>query len=160
MFNNFIGFVIWIKWFGIVHLLCIGEEPRKEYGNSRSVFGEIPIKFFIKIPIIGSSNLKVTFDMIVNTENKSVTVDLATGINEINENSLSMFPNPVTNELTINNISKNSTISIYDLNGRLIINKISKSEIEKIDVSNLTNGIYLIKVSDKKAIITSKFVKQ
>jgi len=85
---------------------------------------------------------------------------VTTGINEISNNSVSLFPNPVTNELTINNIRKNSIIAIYDLNGRLLINKIAKSPIEKIDVSSLSNGVYLIKVTDKKTNKTNKFVKQ
>ena len=78
----------------------------------------------------------------------------------INENSLLMFPNPVTNELTINNINQSCTISIYDLNGKLIINKISKSTTEKIDVSSLANGIYSIKINDKKGIKTDILIKQ
>ncbi len=118
-------------------------------------------EIFMKIPILGSSNSKITFDMVVNTENKSVTVDLSiTSVNEINENSLSMFPNPVTNELTINNISKNATISIYDLNGKLLINKTANSTIEKIDVSNLAGGVYSVKVSDNHSTKTSKLIKQ
>ncbi|NOU17000.1 MAG: T9SS type A sorting domain-containing protein [Bacteroidales bacterium] len=115
---------------------------------------------FMRIPIIGSTGSDITFDMIVNTVNVTVTVNLATGILEINESSLSMFPNPVTNELTINSISKNATISIYDLTGKLLISKIAKSETEKIDVSGLAIGAYTVKITDNKVTKTGKLIKQ
>jgi hypothetical protein len=49
---------------------------------------------------------------------------------------------------------------IYDLNGRLLINKTAVITTEKIDVSLLDKGIYLIKVMDEKTIRTTKMIKQ
>ncbi len=91
----------------------------------------------------------------------TVTQDAnTTGINEISKNPVSMFPNPVANELTINEISINATILIFDLNGKLLINRIAKSTSEKIDLSSFARGVYLIEVADKKEIKTSKLIKQ
>ena len=74
--------------------------------------------------------------------------------------TIRIFPNPVINELTIYNIDKNSLISIYDLNGQLLIIKIAKSITEKIDVSSLASGIYFIKIINENTINTSKLIKQ
>jgi hypothetical protein len=74
--------------------------------------------------------------------------------------TIKIFPNPVINELTINNIDENSIISIYDLNGQLLINKTAKSITEKIDVSSLASGIYFIKIINENTINTSKLIKQ
>jgi len=115
---------------------------------------------FLKIPIVGSTGSDLIFNMTVNAENVTVTVNLATGILEINESSLSMFPNPVTNELTINNTSKNATISIYDLTGKLLIRRVAKSATEIIDVSGLANGAYTVKIIDNKVTKTGKLIKQ
>jgi len=82
------------------------------------------------------------------------------GIENPLESSLTLFPNPVKNELTIGGISEGATIMIYDLNGRLLINKIAVFTTEKIDVSLLDKGIYLIKVMDEKTIRTTKMIKQ
>lgn len=85
---------------------------------------------------------------------------LATGITDsIIESPLILFPNPVTNELLIRNISKNAKISIYDLSGRLILNKIARSTVEIIDVSSLLNGVYPIKISTNNNVTTEKFIK-
>ncbi len=115
---------------------------------------------FLKIPIVGSTGSDLIFNMTVNAENVTVTVNLATGILEINENSLSMFPNPVTNELTINSISKNATISIYDLTGKLLISIVAKSATEIIDVSGLADGAYTVKITDNRVTKTGKLIKQ
>jgi len=84
----------------------------------------------------------------------------ATEINEISTNSLLIFPNPSTTEIVINNISQNAIISIYDLNGKMVITKIAKSLVEKIDVSNLANGLYSIHVIANNMRQTNKFIKQ
>jgi hypothetical protein len=79
---------------------------------------------------------------------------------QINDKSLLLFPNPVKNELTISNISKNVKISIYDLSGKLVMYKTAGSTTEKTDVSNLTKGVYSVKVSDNTTTRTSKLIKQ
>lgn len=97
----------------------------------------------------------------VTAQTITVTQDAgATAINDIRKNHVSMFPNPVTNVLTINELSTNATISIYDINGKLLISKIAKSPSEKIEVSSLSKGIYSIIISDKKGIKTNKLIKQ
>jgi hypothetical protein len=66
------------------------------------------------------------------------------GIENIFESPLSLFPNPVENELTIRGISESATIFIYDLNGQQLLEKTAISETEKMDVSHMNKGIYLI----------------
>jgi hypothetical protein len=82
------------------------------------------------------------------------------GIEDPAVSSLSLFPNPVRYELNISNISRGATISVYDLNGKLLFEKTSLSVTEKMDVSPLNAGIYLIKVIDEQSIRTIKMIKQ
>lgn len=84
---------------------------------------------------------------------------LITGFTEIN-NSMIMFPNPVTTELTIQNIRLKATIEIFDVKGKLVFNKISELSNEIIDVKNLLEGVYAIRVTDKKTTMTRKLIKQ
>ena len=81
-----------------------------------------------------------------------------TNINEIEGSSISVFPNPVRTTLYLNGLSEISSVSIFDLNGRIVM----KPQIinNRIDVSSLGNGIYFIKVSDKNGVFISKFMKQ
>jgi len=98
-----------------------------------------------------------------NVSDQTITVSQdagATGIIDISSNPVIMYPNPVTNELTIKELSINSTISIFDVNGKLLINRIAQSIIEIIDVSSLSNGVYSIKVTNDEVVKTSKLIKE
>ncbi len=61
---------------------------------------------------------------------------------EFNDSQISFYPNPAETELIIN--KKNCTTEIYTLTGKLI-KTTSKS---KIDISELSKGVYLIKIKD------------
>jgi len=75
--------------------------------------------------------------------------DNTTSINEITENNISIYPNPTSQILNIEN--NNDEISIYNLSGKLII----KTRDNKIDVSDWNNGVYIIKTKE----FVEKFVK-
>lgn len=88
-----------------------------------------------------------------------------TGINNIsqNENLLSIYPNPASENITINfsSTSKNISIKIFDATGRLVKNMENvKSGKNTINVSELENGLYLINVNDGRSSVTKRFVKQ
>jgi pectin methylesterase-like acyl-CoA thioesterase len=88
----------------------------------------------------------------------TVTQDAGvTGINEKNEKPFKVFPNPATSILTLNNFNKGAVISIYDVNGNLLINETAKA---KIDVSHLAKGVYSMRITDSKSIKMIKFIKQ
>jgi len=68
-----------------------------------------------------------------------------------------IYPNPTSNILNLNNL-QNANIKIFDLCGKMLMN-INNTD-SKIDVSNLNNGIYLIKIETQSGIITKKFIKE
>ena len=90
----------------------------------------------------------------------SVLQDATVGVDDIDENEISVFPNPATTELTVTNAGERATILIYDSKGNLIISKNAVYTPHKLDVSHLLNGIYTIKVINKTNTKTSKFIKQ
>jgi hypothetical protein len=76
----------------------------------------------------------------------------------LNENDNIVFcPNPV---IDVINLNLAGTVSIYDLNGVLQIQKESRSDHTQIDVSNLFRGIYIINIKNEKEIKVSRFVKE
>jgi hypothetical protein len=106
---------------------------------------------------VGSTSSKVKFNGSSNAEIYISTIDLglvkyvldfqALGINEpeIDDNIIKVFPNPVSDTLTIN--SSNSEVesfSLFDITGKLIVETFGQN---KIDVSNLPQGVYLLKVN-------------
>jgi len=85
--------------------------------------------------------------------------EIFTSINDLeNKNEISVYPNPANNLLFINRFIKNSKMSIFDISGKIIINK--KVTKNQIDISNFQNGIYIINIETENGIVTKKFVKQ
>lgn len=82
------------------------------------------------------------------------------GINQYSVGTATIFPNPVYNELTVSNIEENAVIVIYDLDGKMLMSRTAISKSEKINVSSLSLGLYIVKVINKNLTITSKMIKQ
>lgn len=70
-----------------------------------------------------------------------------------------IYPNPAQNELKFKSDFTISEVSIYDMEGKLILNKHAK-HIESIDVSTLQKGIYLVCLKDKNGIKNYKLIKE
>lgn len=67
-----------------------------------------------------------------------------------NTHHLSVYPNPTTGKLIINNEGLTiENIEIYDVVGRLLQSKIVNLQSEIVlDISHLANGIYYLKIDD------------
>ncbi len=70
-----------------------------------------------------------------------------------------IYPNPTQNELIFKSDFTINEVSIYDMEGKLILNKHAK-HIESIDVSTLQKGIYLVCLKDKNGIKNYKLIKE
>jgi hypothetical protein len=79
-------------------------------------------------------------------------------------NGWQIYPNPASSVISIRlSVGSLKTAAVVDLQGRKFENlKMSKFENEiRIEVSNLSSGIYFIKITDDKGnVSTKKFVKE
>lgn len=75
-------------------------------------------------------------------------------------NSFSVYPNPVNDILFIENNINNiiQKINVYDLMGKTVIEQ--NGNIAQIDFSNITSGLYLVKITSEKEIIVKKIMKK
>ncbi len=70
-----------------------------------------------------------------------------------------MYPNPVEDRLVIRyNSTKSVAYQILDLKGRMLVN--GRVESESIDLSSLSTGVYMLKISDGTKTITRKVMKK
>jgi hypothetical protein len=74
-----------------------------------------------------------------------------TVINENAELEINIYPNPVKDVLTIDGIY--NSVNIYDVFGKLVLT----SQTQKmIDVSTLSNGVYMLEINTEEAVKTKK----
>ncbi|WP_178989217.1 YCF48-related protein [Winogradskyella schleiferi] len=74
----------------------------------------------------------------------------------LNNNKLTIYPNPTKRVLNINIDESIDEILIYDLTGKQLL---TKENSKTIDVSNLRNGIYIVKIYSNNSIISKHFIK-
>ncbi|MBE0654676.1 MAG: leucine-rich repeat protein, partial [Bacteroidales bacterium] len=79
---------------------------------------------------------------------------LPSGLLEISQETVVVYPNPVKDVLHINGAAGHSMI-LYDLQGQVILSRRLSSDHEQIDLSSLPRGVYAIKTGNK----TLKIVK-
>ena len=85
------------------------------------------------------------------------------GINDYNPLKISVYPNPVTDQLNIVNPDGNiQTVTLYNTSGQLVLQTaVSHSPILEINVTNLPNGFYIGTANlNNHQIATFKFMKQ
>ena len=75
-------------------------------------------------------------------------------------NELNYFPNPVKNSLTISNSSELTQLEITSVLGQTMITKNLNELQTEIDLSNLENGVYFVKVKADGAEKTFSIVKE
>jgi len=75
-----------------------------------------------------------------------------------------IYPNPADNEITIQSTSNilkaGAGIELYDMLGRRVINEKLNSSVEeqKVNVSSLNEGVYILKVSSQNVSATKRIV--
>ena len=70
------------------------------------------------------------------------------------EESIIVYPNPTSNKI---NINKNVGINVYNYIGDMVI---SKQNVNVLDVSKLSSGIYMLQINYKNKSITKQLIKK
>lgn len=87
--------------------------------------------------------------------------DFITSINEIPQTELVIYPNPATDfvEFTVNSSTNIESIKIFNLYGQLI-EIINNPTNNKIDLTNISKGVYYIRIDTAKDFYIGKIIKQ
>jgi hypothetical protein len=89
--------------------------------------------------------------------------NLTTGISTLYSTSdgLNIYPNPAAEQLIVQfNSDKNHIVEIYNEQGTIIFSKILNSKTESINTSNISSGIYFVRVSDGEKMFNQKLIVQ
>ncbi|WP_108803473.1 glycoside hydrolase family 9 protein [Aquimarina sp. Aq107] len=85
-------------------------------------------------------------------------------VNDLEETSeaFKVYPNPTNKILNIKTPFSNgsSSIELYSIQGKKVFSKELNSEQSNLDISNLSAGLYLIKINNNTNSYTTKIIKQ
>ncbi|MGD0711003.1 MAG: T9SS type A sorting domain-containing protein, partial [Bacteroidales bacterium] len=151
--------VITIHGDTLISSVTIGNQW---YNTNNSITGA---NDSIYVPLITGDYFDIVVDSSgckSDTSNKIYIV--ITGVNALFDNNccFEIYPNPANDNITIENssLSKNQIISVYDIQGNLLIQQPVLLTKITIDVSVFAEGIYVVKVKTEKGVAVKKFVKE
>lgn len=81
------------------------------------------------------------------------------GVNDFEEKVVSVYPNPVVDVLNISTKEAVSTVTIYDVLGKVVLQAQPDSISPSIDMSAFSSGAYLVQVTIGDATKTVKVIK-
>src|ERR1019366_3527269 len=93
----------------------------------------------------------------------NTTVDCTTGIDELNNKSLSIkiYPNPAQQFFNIElPKEQNFSILVYDMTGQKVYENQNATGVVKGDCSNFSNGIYFVQAVNATTILSCKLIKE
>jgi hypothetical protein len=80
----------------------------------------------------------------------------------LSNTDFTISPNPAHDFIAINDIALKigNKVSIFDINGQLLLSKELITESDEINISELPIGMYFIKVTTDTGVLTKKFMKK
>ena len=83
------------------------------------------------------------------------------GIEDLSVDTFSVAPNPVKDIITINSSTGFDTVKVFNQLGQLVIKSNSKSmDDNRLDLSSLNPGMYLMQINSDNSSKTVKIIKQ
>lgn len=106
-----------------------------------------------------SANIYFDYNIPISTNNYTTTIENSLDVQETDfKNDIIAYPNPVKNILQFETKDKIIKVEIYDILGRIIC---SNSVIDnKVNLNELKNGNYILKIFTEKVIMNTKIIKE
>ncbi|AGC78198.1 putative repeat protein (TIGR01451 family)/predicted secreted protein (Por secretion system target) [Nonlabens dokdonensis] len=103
-----------------------------------------------------TANIYFDYNLPITTNTYSTVVSNTLSTENLqHEDMWILYPNPALEELFVST-KQNATYSLYDLSGKLLKTGSLKEGVNKIDISQLSNGLYVIKGLSSSGQITKQ----
>lgn len=125
---------------------------------------DIPLSQFL--PINGAQRndivqFVITSDLgTVYYDNLYLHKNTVLGVSSFDTSSVKIYPNPATTTLNFEANQLVDEIAIYNMLGQQVITKKVNAQMSSIDISSLSNGVYVVKSSANGISVSSRFTKK
>lgn len=110
--------------------------------------------------VINSADIYFDYNFpIFTNDEQTVFADLSKD-DFIKEGSIQVYPNPTENVIHVKAEGTINAIQLFDVQGRLLMTKMSSENIQTVDLSNYKTGVYFISVSTSSGKSTVKVIKK
>lgn len=84
-------------------------------------------------------------------------IEMPTAVKSLNADQIQIIVDPNQNSFKLSGIDGSCNVSVYDLKGNLLIDRKIKED-ESLQLSNLSNGIYVVKICSGMLSVQKKFI--
>ena len=119
---------------------------------------------FLIIPIVASTDIAGTIDIVANTQEKALTYNSAAvaSINEAMTTTMNVYPNPTKDVVTVTN-AQGKTLRIVDFEGRIVNTQAITNNTHEVSLKSIgSKGEYIFQLlgENNETITTQKVVMQ
>lgn len=147
-------------------VLLISISANAQLEQETTTYSYDNLNRLVQVVFNDNSKHDYVYDDLGNRTQLNIT-DSTLGIDsEVLQNTITVYPNPTESFLNVklpdSFTSKNTSIQLYDVNGRLIVNNkptIIDNQIT-INVNNLSKGVYLIHLITDNQKWSKLFIKK
>jgi hypothetical protein len=147
--------------------VCVGDGIQSlnggtPSGGTYSGAGVTGTNFDPNTAGIGAHNITYSFTDVnscTNTDLISITVIGCAGIEDNDYSTITVYPNPFTNSISLMGIKKVTGIKMYNVLGEVFGNWIMTENNNTISTENLRSGVYFLFIQTTKGTITQKIIK-
>ncbi|MDH7911655.1 T9SS type A sorting domain-containing protein [Winogradskyella sp. SYSU M77433] len=104
-------------------------------------------------------NSDASFDTAYANLGSVIVQPASLSINEVSLTSFKVFPNPTTGSWTIDSNDTITSIEVFDILGKQVLELNPNSKNVAIEAGNLVDGVYLAKINSSKESKTIKLIK-
>ena len=92
------------------------------------------------------------------------TLSKVVSVSQTQKGQIRIAPNPASDKVRIslfdNDRLESTTVTVYDLMGRQVLQQKTTANGLELDVSSLAKGVYLVKINTNNSIYTEKIIRQ
>ncbi len=119
---------------------------------------------FLIIPIVATTDIAGTIDIVANTQEKALTYSSAAvaSINEATTTTINVYPNPTKDVVTVTN-AEGKTLRIVDFQGRIVSTQAITNNTHEVSLKSIgSKGEYIFQLlgENNETITTQKVVMQ
>jgi hypothetical protein len=141
-----------------------GSNTINVYRDEEKIASNITAAYYIdEDPMVGENCYTIEMnceDGDVSPMSNKACVIIPNSIKDISKAGFTIAPNPASNQINITAQSDFNTVEIVNFLGQTVLTQMNNSNKAIIDVSNLTNGVYFVRILSNNGISVQKFVKQ
>jgi len=164
------GYAVWIDYNQDGDFADAGELVW-----SRSATTATPVSGTFTIPtnaVLGSTRMRVSMKYngiptsceafsYGQVEDYTINIVSSSKFDEVNPDDaikITLYPNPTSNILNITNVTEKATFRVFNLMGQVVAAGIIRNG--NISVGELSNGNYLLEITDNEVVSTKQFLKK